>query len=380
MNRKLYIVSDVFQANSASINRFLAFARGYSELGVNVKVVFTFPNKDFNKVEGHFDNVEFIYLWGSNKTKNKYLRFLTTRLYLILFFLKLKKNDVIILYGMIHFLWFFRLKKKIHLYHERTESPEVIGRSHSFIGNIKHKLYLKACKKTDGLFVISPSLKKYFIEDVGVNKGKVHTINMIVDLTRFDNLDVKTKSNTIAYCGTISEHKDGISYLLKAFKIVAERYEDITLTLIGGFENRKTEQNVLKLIADLNIENKVNLLGTVPADKIPMILSDAKVLVLSRPDNKQAQYGFPTKLGEYLMTGNPIVITRVGDFDKYLKDKEDVIFSKPDDVNDFADKLLWTLDNYQQAKMIGKNGKQVAIKSFNYKIESQKVLQIIFEK
>ena len=374
----MYIISDSFQPNSAAINRFLAFSRGYGELGVEVKVVFVAPSKDFNKVEEQFDNVEFTYLWEGLKTKNKYIKFLITRLNLILFFLKLRNNEVVIFYGMIHFLWFFRLKKNIKLYHERTESPEVVGRSHSFIGNIKHQLYLRACKKLDGLFVISPSLKDYFIEEVGVDKNRVHIINMIVDLTRFDNLDVNSKSNTIAYCGTISEYKDGISYLVKAFSIVTEKYEDITLTLIGGFENSKTEKTVLELMKDLNIENKVILLGTVTADKMPILLSNAKILVLSRPDNKQAKYGFPTKLGEYLMTGNPVVITRVGDFDKYLKDKEDVIFSKPDDVNDFADKLLWTLDNYHQAILIGLNGKQVATNSFNYKIESHKVLQVIF--
>lgn len=380
MNGKLYIIRDTFQPNTAPLNRFLAFAKGYGELGMDVKVVFFFPNKDLIKVDEQFDNVEFIYLYGNRKFKNKYLRFLTTRLYLILFFLRLRKNDVVILYGMIHYLWIFRLRKDIKLYHEQTESPDVIGRNYGFIGNIKHKFYLRTCKKIDGLFVISPSLKDYFVNEVGVREEKVHIINMVVDLSRFDNLKVKTKSNTIAYCGTISEHKDGISCLIKSFAKVIEHQNNITLTLIGGFENQKTEQNVLHLIKDLNIENKVILLGTVSADEMPIHLCAAKILALSRPKNKQAQYGFPTKLGEYLMTGNPVVITQVGDFDKYLQDKKDVIFSRPDDIDDFANKLLWTLDNYQQAKMIGKNGKQVAIKSFNYKIESRKVLQIIFGK
>lgn len=378
MEKYIYILRDSFEPNSAAVNRFLAFARGYGEQGVKVKAVFVQPNKKFDMVDESYQNVEFIYLWEKLRINNRYLKFLITRFYLLLFILKLKKGDIVVLYGLIHYLWLFIFKKNINVYHEQTESPEVVGRSHSLIGDIKHNLYLKACKKLDGLFVISPSLNKYFVEEVGVNYKKVHTINMIVDLTRFKDLDFTTKSNTITYCGTISEQKDGISYLLKAFAVVSKKHEEITLTLIGPFENDITKNNVMELIKDLHIEKKVVFLGQVSAENMPRILSDAKILALSRPDNKQAQYGFPTKLGEYLMTTRPVVITRVGDFDKYLEDKKEVIFSKPDDIDDFADKLLWVLDNYKLASSIGKNGKVIAQNSFNYKIESQKVLQVIF--
>lgn len=379
MDKYIYILCECFEPNSAAVNRFLAFARGYGEQGVKVKAVFIQPNKKFDMVDESYQNVEFIYLWEKLRINNRYLKFLITRFYLLLFILKLKKGDIVVLYGLIHYLRLFIFKKNIKVYHERTESPDVVGRSHSFIGDIKHNLYLKACKKLDGLFVISPSLNKYFVEEVGVNYKKVHTINMIVDLSRFKDLNFTTKSNTISYCGTISEQKDGISYLLKAFSIVSKKHEDITLNLIGPFENDITKNNVMELIKDLHIEKKVVFLGQVSAENMPRILSDAKILALSRPDNKQAQYGFPTKLGEYLMTTRPVVITRVGDFDKYLNDKENVIFAKSDNANDFAKKLLWTLDNYELAKEIGLKGSEAATNYFNYKIESQKVLKIIFE-
>lgn len=378
MTKNIYLVADSYEPNSAFTNRFLAFARGYGELGIYVNVVFPFPGRKFNKVDILLENVRFIYLWDKLKTDNKYIRFVLTRFYLFKFILQLRKNDIVILYGMINFLWMFRLVKNVKLYHERTESPDVIGRDYSFTGDIKHKIYLSSCKKLDGLFVISPSLRNYFVKEVGMSEDKVHVINMIVDMSRFDNLNLKPKLNTITYCGTISEQKDGISYLIKSFAKVIEHYNNITLTIIGGFESKKTEQNVLQLIKNLNIESNIILLGPVSSEEMPFHLSAAKILALSRPNNKQAQYGFPTKLGEYLMTENPVVITQVGDFDKYLEDKKEVIFSKPDDIDDFADKLLWVLDNYKLASSIGKNGKVIAQNSFNYKIESQKVLQVIF--
>ena len=110
---------------------------------------------------------------------------------------------------------------------------------------------------------------------------------------------------------------------------------------------------------------------------MPQYLKNAEVLVLSRPDNIQAAYGFPTKLGEYLMTGNPVVVTRVGELDNFLEDGKSCLFAKPGDAQHFAKKLKWTLENPAEAKEIGAKGKQVAEVSFNYKIEGKKIAEVI---
>ncbi len=374
--KKLYIIRDCYVPNTASINRSLAFSKGYGELGVDTEVVFIFPSYTKEKATESFLNVTFTYLWERYYPKNKYLKHLFCRLFLLKFILKLKKNDTVILYGTLNPWYLFFFNRKIRIYNEITEHPSV-HTGDGLIGKIQYWNFKKFCQRIDGILPITLSLNNFFVEEFGVGKEKVCTVNMIVDSSRFENIEIKEKKNTITYCGMISEKKDGISDLLKAFKIVSEQHKDITLTLMGGFENNTTQKNVHNLLQTLAIEDKVVLAGEIQADQMPLLLSEAKILVLSRPQNTQACYGFPTKLGEYLMTTNPVVITDVGDFKRYLKDKEDVIFTQPDNSDDFADKLIWVLDNYEEAKKIGMNGKKVALKNFNYKIEAQKVLDFI---
>ena len=55
-------------------------------------------------------------------------------------------------------------------------------------------------------------------------------------------------------------------------------------------------------------------------NEVPQLLMDSEVLALDRPNSIQAQCGFPTKLGEYLLTGNPVVVTKVGDIPLFLED------------------------------------------------------------
>lgn len=69
-------------------------------------------------------------------------------------------------------------------------------------------------------------------------------------------------------------------------------------------------------------------MGDVHRDKVPELLCRSKILALARPDNLQSEGGFPTKLGEYLSTGNLVIITDVGDIPFYLKDGESALIAK----------------------------------------------------
>ena len=380
MNDKKLILISLYHPNTAISNRFLAFAKAYGELGVNVKVYFVELNKNYDKVKDEYANVEFIYQIPKLKTKNKYLRFLITILSMLYLFFKIEKNSNVILYSFSDFLWLFRIRKDLKLYHERTEHPDVVGRRKGILGMIMRKLYFNSCKKIDGLFVITPSLKEYFINDIYAESDKIHVINMVVDSKRFASIEIQEKINSITYCGTISINKDGILTLIRSFNLISMVYNDIFLTIIGDFENFITKEKVYKLVDELSLIDKVIFLGGVSSKEMPELLKKSKILALSRPDNKQAKYGFATKLGEYLLSGVPSVITNVGDFQLYLKDKYDIIFAEPDNVNDFADKLFWVLDNYDEALKIAQNGRKTALDSFNYLIEANKVLDIVFSK
>jgi len=372
--KNIYIIRDCYIPNIASINRCLALAKGMGELGVTVKIVFIYPNTTKDKVKNFYKNVDFIYLWDSFSPKNKYLKHLVSRFFLLFYVVRLKKNETVLLYGTINPWYAFLFNPALKVFNEITEHPSVHIHNNKFIGKLQYYFFKKFCLKINGIITITPSLSKFFIDEFGIKKEKVTTINMIVDSVRFENIEIKERKNTITYCGTISESKDGIIYLLNAFKTVLNQHPEMKLTLIGGFESAQTKDNVYKLIQTFSIKDNVIITGEVSSDEMPILLAESKLLVLSRPNSIQAQYGFPTKLGEYLMTKNPIVITDVGDFKMYLKDKHDIIYTIPNDAEDFAAKINWVLNNYSIALQIGSNGKNVAMQSFNYKIEARKLL------
>ena len=51
---------------------------------------------------------------------------------------------------------------------------------------------------------------------------------------------------------------------------------------------------------------------------------------MARPDSRQARGGFPTKLGEYLATGKPVCVTKVGEITVYLEDNVSAFLAEPE--------------------------------------------------
>ena len=127
----------------------------------------------------------------------------------------------------------------------------------------------------------------------------------------------------------------------------------------------------------MGISEKVVLTGLVESERVPQLLKDAEICVLARPNSLQSLCGFPTKLGEYLLSENPVIITNVGDIPLFLEDMSSALIATPGDVAEFASKIIWTLKHPSEAQLIGKKGYEVAMTNFNASVEVEKMLKIM---
>lgn len=351
----------------------MGLIKAFSKMGVKCDVVYLMPDNKFSKAP-RLDNITYHYYWRLLPVASK-LRFILYQfIYKYLLNLRIRKNDIVYLYGCDDVLTMLSKRNDIRIYYERTEHTNF-----SRVKFLNYNSFFHACKKIDGLFLISKALATHFISK-GISNDKIHIVNMTVDQSRFEGLiKENTPDRYIAYCGTASNNKDGVDELIKAFAIVQKKIPNIKLYIIGNTPDKADVSGNLRLISELKLNNSIVFTGVVEACKIPQILKNAEVLALDRPDSIQAQCGFPTKLGEYLLTENPVVITSVGDIPLFLKDGISARIANERDSQDFADKILWCLNNPQQASEIGKNGAKVAKEYFDSYKEAQKIYSVIFK-
>lgn len=337
----------------------------FNYLGRNEGVPFYYPQKtpmrennlikrNINKIKGIINS--FVVIRRLQQKHNVKVLFYSTSIV----------NEVI-------FFMFLKLMK-ISIIKDCSEAPLFIRQEKKAIKLNNFLLHLQL-KLYDEIIVISDHLNQYY--SAIFPKNKIFQIPILVDMERFHN-SVKPRTDgkkVITYIGYMGGNKDGLDILIGAMAIISNKVMTAQLELVGS----ASKEDILRLkkkIWDLGLNDVVCFLGSKNTKEIPSILSNSDLLVLARPDNNQAKAGFPTKLGEYLASGKPVVITKTGEIPKYLIDNKSAYLTAPDDIINFADRVIFALYD-QNAKTIGKNGYEVANKNFNYNLYGEKILEII---
>lgn len=255
---------------------------------------------------------------------------------------------------------------------ENSEYPWFILKRRNLLRAIDKLLYEKLYYKMfDGVLSMTETLAEYH-RTHSKQTAKIFHLPMTVDMNRFD-LNV-TRENYVTYIGNVSYDKDGVGILVDAFINVSKNNLDWKLMIIG-ITSRDDE---IKLKAEAaQIRDRVITMGDVHRDSVPRLLCMSKILALARPRSLQSEGGFPTKLGEYLATGNMVVVTRVGEIGHYLKDKVSAILSEPDSVKSFTDSLMYAMDNYDDLTSIRESGLKVCQTTFNSKVQAERLASFL---
>ena len=239
------------------------------------------------------------------------------------------------------------------------------------LGDAKQNYFeQKYINTLDGFILMTKTLMQHY-EQFSLSKTKLLHLPMTVDLERFEKsqpIPEGFQQPYIAFVGVMNDAKDGVNILIESFAKIHKQFPQYKVYLVGAW-NYDTPIHQ-KSIANYNLQNKVFWKGEFPREKIPQIIKNASLLVLPRPDSKQAQGGFPTKLGEYLATSNPVCATTVGEIPNYLTDEQSVFFAEPGSIDSFTNAMQKALNNQEAAKRIGKYGYEVAKASFNKDIQS----------
>ena len=377
---KIAIITTMpFPSGEASVNRIMSYSKGLAELGENVTVFSTnVGNIEYQNIDGY----------RYKSLRRKYANPLLDKISLFLALLSLLRKicvqskcfDRLILisnsFVLILPLYLICKIKNIPFLREKSEFPFNLKTNSSvklFFARIYNKFIFRLC---DGLIIMTNPLNDYFADKVKKSCRRI-VMPMTVDNTRFQNVEVKNiYGDYIAYCGDIGGNKDGVESLINSFSLIEDDCPDLTLLLIGDSKEIDAFENLKKLVERLSVKNIV-FTGRVDRDIIPELLCNAKVLVLARPNSLQSAGGFPTKLGEYLSTGNPVLVTAVGEIPFYLKDNENAFLVEPDNNRAFAEKLFFILNNYEMAKEVAKKGQKLSETTFNYKYQSKRLQEFL---
>jgi glycosyltransferase involved in cell wall biosynthesis len=291
-----------------------------------------------------------------------------------------RKNDVdaIYLYAdrglVIFFFWIVAKLCKNKYFYERNEQP-FYQAEHSFFWKVVSFLFTNTLYRLfDGAIVISDYLMGYMRKRMRADAGLLK-IPILVDVARFSTAELPAPipGKYMAYCGSWVEAQHGMHNMMKAFAKISKEFPDLKFVLIGDSEKRSSIPTYRSYAEELAIADQVIFPGFLSGSDLIAYLTNASILVLTLPAGRQSEAGFPNKLGEYLATGKPVLATKTIQISEYLKDNHDIFLAPPDDTDAFAERLRYILLHQDEAISVGKRGREVALRYFDYKDNGKKI-------
>lgn len=150
--------------------------------------------------------------------------------------------------------------------------------------------------KADCIVCQSKTIEAYFKNVNPASKTTViaNPLNSLV----YNTEKIKNREKKIIAAGRLSDQKN-YTLLIRAFSQIADKFPDFRVNIFGQGPEK---ENLEKLIAELNLQNRVFLMGT--KQNVMKEEADSSLYVMSSDYE-----GFPNALAEAMASGLPVIST-----------------------------------------------------------------------
>jgi glycosyltransferase involved in cell wall biosynthesis len=166
-------------------------------------------------------------------------------------------------------------------------------------------------------------------------------------------------SHPILGFASADSHWD-LGIIMEAVAMVVDKYPKTRLVITG-----KAGDEILTLAREHGIEENIELTGWLKREALPYYLGCADVFLLPFPNEIRNIGRWPNKIGLYMGVGRPTVTNAVGDI-KPLFENYNVGLLAEWDPLDFAQKILYLLENPEIADKLGQQARQVAATEYDW--------------
>lgn len=190
------------------------------------------------------------------------------------------------------------------------------------------------------------------------------------DFPAFKNLLSQKTPRILSVCRLVE--KKGLSYLLEACRVLADRGYTFTCYIVGdGPLRQKLEQK----ICELGLSDKVMLLGARTHKQVLEMYQSATIMALPCIITKDGDRdGIPTVLIESLYAGIPSVSTTVSGISELITSEVNGLLVPPNDSIALANALSGLIEDLSLRERLASAGRKFVLERFNLQ---SNILQLI---
>jgi glycosyltransferase involved in cell wall biosynthesis len=173
------------------------------------------------------------------------------------------------------------------------------------------------------------------------------------------------------YPGTLNYHQ-GIDIAVRAFSRVRQKAPQAEFHIFGEGD----QLVILKsLIAELGLQDKVFLRGSIPIEDIGSVIENADLGVVPKRKNSFGDEAFSTKIFEFMVLGVPIVVPNTT-IDRFYFNDSVVKFFNANDEESLADAILLLISDSGLRQALVNNANEF-VKKYTWNENKQGYLDLV---
>ena len=225
-----------------------------------------------------------------------------------------------------------------------------------------------ASRLFDGIVVANPPTYERFRR---MTRRPLALVNNYVDLVRFDGAPQPDRppleSPYFIYSGSLSSQR-GVHDCLRAFARLPKG--KARLLLVGPLDD--ADPSVVDL-AD-RLPAGAHLLKAQPFDRLPPLLRSSVAGLVSLHPTPNYLEILPTKLLEYMAASVPVIAYDLPLVRPVVEEAGCGILVKAQDIEGLAEAMAYILEHPDEAREMGKRGRQAVVQRYSWEGEERKLL------
>jgi phosphatidylinositol alpha-1,6-mannosyltransferase len=170
--------------------------------------------------------------------------------------------------------------------------------------------------------------------------------------------------------------RKGVDLTLQALQLALKIKSNLVYAIIGQGEE---EKNIYQQIKTLGLTDHVIMLGAVDNQKKDLWLQTCDIFVMAARDIKDDIEGFGIVYLEAGLAGKPVIAGHSGGVADAVKDNETGLLIDGNNPTEISQAILKLAEYENLRTRLGDQGRQRALKDFNWKNQAQKIYNIIHD-
>lgn len=229
-----------------------------------------------------------------------------------------------------------------------------------------------ACRVADRVVTVHEPMRELLLRS-GVPAEKVSVVMNAPDMRLFGATGSARHPDdrTLLFAGTVAT-RYGVDLIVRAVAELHHEIPQIRARIVGDGDAVPLLRDLAR---ELGVQDKVDLTGPVPLDRLPAIIEGSWIGAQPHRDDALMHFCFSTKVLEWAAVGLPVLVARTPAFERTFSDDE-VLFVSPGDLDDLVEKLR-EADKDPEGIAARAERARTAVQRFDWNREKERLLRAV---